>query len=225
MKILIVEDELILAYTMEGMLKSMGFTDIQVEPGFANAKSLLSNANIGLALLDIHLGKGKEGFELAQTCSDKGIPFLYTTSYTDKATIDRAINTNPGAYLIKPVTETNLYAAVQIVLGQQKSAMGSTLEFKDGTSLIRLTIRDVLYLKSESVYINVVTLFKTYLFRGSLAAIMERVPPGSFIQTHRAYAVNPDHVKRVSSSFLLINETEIPISRNFRQLFLRNNSA
>jgi DNA-binding LytR/AlgR family response regulator len=217
MKILIVEDELILAYTLEGMLKSMGHDDIMVEPVFDNARTLLTHRNIGLAVLDIHLGKGKEGFELAEICSTKKIPFLYTTSYTDKATVDKAIATNPGAYLVKPVIETHLYTGVQIALNQHKSGPGHILEFKDGTSVIRLALHEVLYLRSENVYVNVTTKSRTYLFRGSLASLMQKVPDGSFIQTHRAYAVNPDYVTRVSAAYLMIGEIEIPLSRNFRQ--------
>lgn len=216
MNILIVEDELILAYAMEGMLKSMGHPTIQIEPDFDKAQLMLLKNEIDLALLDINLGKGEEGIELANICKQRKIPFLFVSSYTDKATLDKAIETNPGAYLIKPISEGNLYTTVQIVLNQYRNKPIPILEFKDGTELIKLPLNEVLYLKSENIYVNVVTHQKTFLYRGSLASLIEKVPEGSLIQTHRAYAVNPDCVTRLSSNYAVINQIEIPISRNFK---------
>jgi len=216
MKALIVEDELIIAHALGSMLLDMSFTEVLMEPVKEKAIALLTES-FDLVLLDIHLGKGGEGFELGELCRQKGIPFLYTTSYTDKSTLDRAIQTNPGAYLVKPVTETNLYAAVQIVLSQQRTRHDPILEFKDGNTLIRLAVSEVLYLKSENIYVQVVTDKVTYMNRGSLTSLIQKVPDGFLIQTHRAFAINPRRVKKVSSSFVTIGEVDIPLSRNFKK--------
>lgn len=217
MRILILEDELILAYAMQEMLITMGYTSIIIESKFINAVEIINTQKIDLALLDINIGKGETGIDLAKLCNEKSIPFLYTTSYTDKATLDKALETNPGAYLIKPITESSLYTTIQIILNQQKNSTIPVLEFKDGTALIKLPLNQVLYLKSENIYVNVISINKTYLYRGSLGSLIEKLPSGSLVQTHRAYAINPEHVVRLSSNFVQVNDFEIPISRNYKQ--------
>lgn len=214
--ILIVEDELILAYTMEEMLKAMGYKNCLIEPEFEKARGLITRGHIKLALLDINLGNGEEGLTLAEEAGKAGIPFIYISSYTDKATLDKALKTNPAAYLIKPVSEGNLYTTLQIVLDRERIQSVPVLEFKDGTQLIRLSLDKVLYLKSENIYVNVVTAEKTFLYRGSLKSLIDKVPERKLIQTHRAYAVNPAHVMRVAATYVVIGDQEIPISRNYK---------
>lgn len=123
---------------------------------------------------------------------------------------------HPSAYLIKPITEANLYTTLQLLLSRQQQDKGQQiLEFKDGTEWVRLKFETILYLKSESIYVNVITQNHTYLYRGSLASLMDKLP-GAFVQTHRAYAVNPNHVNRLGSGYMLINGEEIPVSRSFK---------
>lgn len=218
MKFLIAEDELVLAHATAEMLKGMGYEDTVIEHTFAKSKVILENNQINIALLDINFGKGEEGIELATICVAHNIPFIYISSYSDKATLDKALKTNPGAYLTKPISEGNLYATLQILLLHLKEDTESTIfSFKDGPELINLPIKKVLYLRSENIYVNVVTDTRTFLFRGSLASLMNKAPKGLLIQTHRSYAVNPMHILRMSATHITLhNENEIPVSRNYK---------
>jgi DNA-binding LytR/AlgR family response regulator len=217
LKLLIAEDELVLAHAIAKMLNSAGYLNIVIESRFEQAISAILNDNIDIALLDINLGKGDEGFELARVCADQEIPFIYTSSYSDKHTLDRAVSTNPGAYLIKPVSEGSLYATLQILLEQNKRDTDHmVLEFKDGIEWIKLPLRKVLYLKSENIYVNIITEDHTYLYRGSLQSLLDKVAGNGLVQTHRAYAVNPVHVSRIATSYVVINGAEVPVSRNYR---------
>jgi len=217
MKFLIAEDELVLAYTIAEMLKVMGYENTVIGHTFDKAHTLLKNNNLDIALLDINLGKGKGGIELARICAERNVPFIYLSSYSDKDTLDKALKTNPSAYLVKPISEGNLYTTIQIILDRQRHQTTPILEFKDGHERIKLSLDKVLYLKSENIYVNVVTHDKIFLYRGSLSSLMEKVPKGKLIRTHRAYAVNPFHVFRVSTTYVIINGIQIPVSRNFRQ--------
>jgi len=221
MKILIVEDELILAHTLADMLSNMGYKSIRVEPSYEKARKLLLEENYILTILDINLGKGEEGLELAQICQQRKTPFIYTSSYTDKMTLDKALQTSPGAYLIKPITESNLYTTVQIVLDKEKTKEDPILEFKDGIETIRIPLSKILYLKAENIYVNVISNGKIYLYRGSLSSFIEKVPQGKLVQTHRAFVVNPDHVSRIAATYVIVDGVEIPVSRSFKNQFVR----
>lgn len=216
MNILIVEDELIIAYTMQEMLVKMGYSNISIASNYKDALSLIENKPFNLALLDINLGSGNSGIELSRYCVKHHIPFLYTTSYTDKKTLDEAINTKPKAYLIKPISESSLYTTIQIIQNQFENNPVPILEFKDGTTLIRLPLNKILFLKAENIYVNIVTETKTYLFRGSLTSLLEKIPKGLLIQTHRSYAINPEFVDQLSANSAHIKDYNIPISRNFK---------
>lgn len=217
-KFLIVDDELVLAHSIASMLQSLGFTQFTIEASFSGAVKRIEQG-IDVAILDINLGKGAEGIELGRICSSNRIPFIYISSYSDKETLDNALHFNPSAYLVKPITEANLYVTLQLLLVRQQQDRGQQmLEFKDGTEWIHLPIEKVLYLKSENVYVNVVTEHKTYLYRGSLQSLLQKVPVNSLIQTHRSYAINPIHIERMGANYLKIGQIEIPISRNFKHL-------
>ncbi|MCU0443111.1 MAG: response regulator transcription factor [Bacteroidia bacterium] len=218
MRILIVDDEPLLAFALSEMLLSMNYPNVFIETSFEPAKQHILQKAIDLVLLDINLGKGDEGILLAQECKQLEIPFIFVTSYSDKQTIDKALQTKPNAYLIKPISEGNLYTTMQLVQNAMQPVTKQTLQFKDGTEWIHLPIEKVLYLKSENVYVNVVTEHKTYLYRGSLQSLLQKVPVNSLVQTHRSYAINPLHIERVGASYLKIGQMEIPISRNFKHL-------
>src|SRR5690606_15511683 len=108
-KILIVEDESLVAFAMKEMLHELGYNTIQIAGNQSLAELIINETKLNLVILDINLGKGNEGLYLAKICKQKAIPFFYVSSYTDKPTLDKAIETTPGAYLIKPFIQSNLY--------------------------------------------------------------------------------------------------------------------
>ncbi|MEL6357769.1 MAG: response regulator transcription factor, partial [Bacteroidota bacterium] len=70
-----------------------------------------------LVLLDIHLAGGKPGTELGKMLRQEGeIPFIYITSYSDKATVEEAKMTRPNGYLLKPFSNDDIYVAIEIAL-------------------------------------------------------------------------------------------------------------
>jgi two-component SAPR family response regulator len=119
MKILIIENEFIIALSMKDMLSELRYNDCTITNTEEQAKELIESLKYDLVILDINLKNGEEGINLAKICYAKSIPFFYVTSYTDKATLDRAIETAPGAYITKPFLPDNLYSAIELTLSSQ----------------------------------------------------------------------------------------------------------
>ena len=70
-----------------------------------------------IALLDINLKHGNEGIQIAEQINRLyQIPFVYLTAYSDKVTLQLAQHTEPAGYLVKPFTEKNLFATLQLAL-------------------------------------------------------------------------------------------------------------
>jgi len=110
LKILVVEDESIVALEITQTIKSFGYREVYSASNINLAKKLLKENSFDLILMDINLGEKEiDGIELYQSLDIK-TPIIYITAYKDESTIQRAIVTNPIGYLIKPHNDSELKA-------------------------------------------------------------------------------------------------------------------
>lgn len=114
-QILIVEDDPIIADDINVMLEYDNFNVCGIAYNKARALKLIDENNIDIVLLDINLNGKNEGFEIAKYLSEtKKIPFIYLTSYAEKGILEIAKKTQPMAYIVKPFTEKDLFANLEI---------------------------------------------------------------------------------------------------------------
>src|SRR5438876_785283 len=116
LKIMIVEDEVIVAKDIQRILKKLGYEAF--EP-FSNGKKALEaveKLHPDLLLLDINLkGSELDGIQVAdQIHRNYRLPFIYLTAFSDKATLERAKQTEPYGYIIKPFEENDIRTAIEI---------------------------------------------------------------------------------------------------------------
>lgn len=116
-KILVVEDEAIIAKNIESKLLKAGYDVIDtVYTGNDAVKSALEK-NPDIILLDIKLKGETGGIEAAEKIKQvKDIPVIYLTSYTDEDTFEKAKLTEPAAYLSKPFNLDELNRIIQLTL-------------------------------------------------------------------------------------------------------------
>jgi two-component system, cell cycle sensor histidine kinase and response regulator CckA len=115
--ILILEDESLLALSIQKSLESLGY---QIS-GFASsgdqALQVAERSTPDLALVDIKIRGDKDGIETARLLRDRhGIPSIFLTAHSDSSTWERAKVSEPFGYLIKPYTLKELRSAVEIGL-------------------------------------------------------------------------------------------------------------
>jgi len=80
----------------------------------------------------------------------------------------------------------------------------------------KVYLNELIYIKSEDHYLQLITNKKTEFVRGKLSEIMEQLPP-NFVKCHRSYIINKNQIKQVLSSSLLMNNgNEVPVSRGFK---------
>ena len=115
--VLIVEDEPMVAEDIAEALNNIDFkVSAVVYTEKAALEELLQNTP-DIAILDINLKNGKEGIQIAKEINRRyHIPFVYLTAYSDKQTLEMAQHTQPAGYLVKPFTEKNLFATLQLAL-------------------------------------------------------------------------------------------------------------
>lgn len=116
-KILIVEDESIVAMDIKHRAEGLGYEVIGVTPSGEEALEMVRKNPPDLILMDIVL-KGKiDGIEAAQRIHDNfDIPVLYLTAYSDEETLKRAKITEPFGYIIKPFEDRELHSSVEIAI-------------------------------------------------------------------------------------------------------------
>src|ERR1700712_5754080 len=115
LKIGIVEDELVIARTISGTLDELGYSHCGPAINYTEAIEMLELNKPDLLLLDIQLSGKKDGIDVAQKLNELyQVPFIFLTANSDAETIDRAKSVKPHAYIVKPFTKEDLFAAIEI---------------------------------------------------------------------------------------------------------------
>ncbi len=116
-KILIVEDQPITAMDIKQTITNLGYEVIGIAKSYENAIRKFEENIPDLVIMDICLNEGIDGIDtVKQLYKIKKIPVIYLTAFTDDVTIDRAIETNPSSYEIKPFNRASLNSSIKIAI-------------------------------------------------------------------------------------------------------------
>jgi two-component system, response regulator PdtaR len=116
-RILIVEDEIIVAENIRERCQSFGYDVVGVEARGEDGVKAAGIESPDLVLMDIKLRGSMDGIEAAEEIRENyNIPVLYLTSYSDDHTIMRAKNTAPYGYVLKPFRDKELYSNIEMAL-------------------------------------------------------------------------------------------------------------
>jgi len=121
LKVLIVEDEVIVSTLIEDTLENYGYTVVGKATNGEDAIRITDEKKPDVILMDIYIEGEMDGIMTAETISEKhDIPIIYLTAYSDRDTIERAIKTKPFGYMIKPFTPVELYASLEAVINKHR---------------------------------------------------------------------------------------------------------
>lgn len=240
-KILIVEDNVIIADDMQSMLEEIGYEIVDNVIVYEQAVEVLKSKEVDLVLIDIILASDKTGIDLGKHIRDNyKIPFIFVTSNSDRATVENAKTVKPNGYLVKPFEQQDLYTSIEIALSnfdyENKAApaeaagtpdkMSPNSVLKDSIFVkkqhlyYRIPFGDIQFIKADNVYLEVNTVDKKFLVRSPLKDYLEKLPRNKFYRAHKSYIVNVDHIDAVNSKDIMINNTLIPISKDFKEFIL-----
>jgi PAS domain S-box-containing protein len=120
-KILIVDDEVVVAEDIRRQLRALGYLVVGVVASGDEAVRLAGEHQPDLILMDIKLKGPMDGIDAARTIQSRyGTPVIYLTAFSDEETLERARETLPLAYLIKPFVSSDLRAALELALFRQR---------------------------------------------------------------------------------------------------------
>ncbi|MEO2052028.1 LytR/AlgR family response regulator transcription factor [Flagellimonas beolgyonensis] len=240
-KILIVEDNVIIADDMQSMLEEIGYEIVDNVIVYEQAVEVLKNNQVDLVLIDIILASDKTGIDLGKHIRDQyNIPFIFVTSNSDRATVENAKTVKPDGYLVKPFEQQDLYTSIEIALSNfnyskkentkeideagesftSNSVLRDSIFVKKQHLYYRIQFKDIQFIKADNVYLEVNTADKKFLVRSPLKDYLEKLPQNKFYRAHKSYIVNVDHIDAINSKDIVINNNLIPISKDFKEFIL-----
>lgn len=230
-RILIVEDEPIIAADLADRLSDMGYEIAEQCSSGEAALQYLEHEKVDLVLMDIQLDGALDGIETAQQIFEKqSLPLIYLTSNTDTATFSKAKNTQPAAFLTKPFRGKDLQHAIELAIGRinpvsptapSPEAQSPTVLFNDRLfikvkdRMIRIFLRDILWFEADDYYCKLVTLEKEHLITQPLKQMGESlVSIPEFMRIHRSYIVNLSHIEEIGDLSVSIHKKQIPLNKS-----------
>lgn len=116
-RILVVEDERIVAQDLQRRLHRMGYTVCAIAASGQEAIAYAAQTQPDLVLMDIVLHGPMDGVEAAAQIRARGpLPIIYLTAYVDGDTLQRAKVTEPFGYLLKPFDTKTLQTTIELAL-------------------------------------------------------------------------------------------------------------
>jgi len=114
-RVLIVEDDGIIALDLEHTLRDLGLEPCGVATSADQALRLAASAAPHVVLMDIRIEGERDGIDAAALLGERfDIPVVFLTSHSDEATLARALRTSPYGYLVKPVNAPELLTTLEV---------------------------------------------------------------------------------------------------------------
>lgn len=153
-KVLIVEDDRLIAENSSMMLQTLGYEVSKICNNAADAIEFIKEDPPDIVLVDILLKGAEDGITFANTLrQDYDIPFVYVTATSDENVLERAKVTSPYGYIIKPFNERDLHSNIEMALYkyESESKLGLLNEMLYALNDISSRIEEV---KSDEGYLN-----------------------------------------------------------------------
>lgn len=239
--ILILEDQPLHAAKLEILLEEMDYHVLPPVDNVAEAIRAYNAAQPDLLILDIMVKGEEDGIDFAEKLRDANgarVPIIFLTSMNDDATFGRAKETNPYAFLLKPINRFSLQHAIELALMKTLAAQeqqtsqalegalqnGRNLFIKDQKKLFKVCVDDVLVVEVDGRYCKLFTADRKFMVRDSLSQLLKKLPADLFLQTHRNYLVNVNAITEIEldNSIIHTQIKEVPVSKSYKSFILKN---
>ena len=216
-RILIVEDDVLISELLSQTLESIDYEVVGIVSSLAKTQEFLQrNIPFDLALLDIRMHNEDQGIEVAKLMNSRDIPFIYITSFSDKNTLQSAVEQQPLGYILKPFKPREIQDSVTAAFDKMEPRF---LVIRDRSAVHHIAVDDILYLESENVYVTLYTTTGKIVHRTKLVDLLASLP-SYFIRIHQSYAVNKKHIDKVENNAVLLPGQSLPISRSYKVALL-----
>jgi len=238
LRILIVEDEMVIGANISLQLSRFGYEVTGIVPRGEEALVHIRENKPDIVLLDINLKGTIDGIQTAEMMQkEQNIPVIYLTANADDAHFNRAKATHPYAFISKPYKSLDLKRAIELTASHLQSVslvennktqdssapkekssfvLTDSIYVRNHDKMVKIIVKDIYYIEAERNYCRIYSKEKEYLLVMTLKDMSEKLPRGHFMRVHRSYIVNVEHVDEVTLSHIAVAKKAIPLSKSFR---------
>lgn len=224
---IIIEDESPAATVLQMHIAQFPFLELKgTFSSGTKALSVLNSEQIDLVFLDINL-PGMPGNRFASTIkATTGI--IFTTAYSKYAV--QGFELNAVDYLLKPIPFERFSKAINRYLTLYKHS-GAILPTVDKTDTkpfvfvkfdrktVKVFLNDILYLEAQRNCLLIFTEHEIYRSYLAISEMEEKLPDTLFLRVHRSFIIALNKVKAYNSSYVVIQDKQIPIGRMYSDVF------
>jgi len=244
-KIMVVEDEMIIAAKVSMFLGELGYEVTAMLPGAEEALAHLELHRPDLALLDIQLNGPMDGIALARELREKHqLPVIFLTANADDATFERAKAAQPSAFLQKPFRKTELQRALELAIARMAGApkdapqdeppeapledghcLDDRIFVRHNDKMIKIMFADILHVAADRSYCRIATTEREYLLTMPMKRLEDKLSTATFQRIHRSHIVNLLRVDEVVDGMVRIAGELLPLSPGMKGEFMRRLNA
>jgi DNA-binding LytR/AlgR family response regulator len=240
MKVLLVEDEVIVRKDIEKCLTKNGHEVVGQTDNGDTALQMARHTGPEIILMDIQIKGDKSGIETAQDIlREVNLPIVFLTAYADLDTLAKVKKSNPYGYILKPFNETELCTTLELAqahhskekeLQFENEMLKSFASFKPGADhlyvknnsrFIRLPNEEVFYVEALKDYMQIVTRTKTYVIHATMKETEKKMAHPDFQRVHRSFIVNMNHIDYIAAGEIVMKElgVKIPVGGLYKDKF------
>ena len=246
-KILVVEDEMIIGAKISMHLTSLGYEVTGIVPRGEEAVMHAEQNPPDIVLLDINLKGTIDGIETAKQMQRFGdMPIIYLTANADEGTFNRAKSTRPFAFISKPFKQLDLQRAIELTISRMAENQTGKMEKTEGITpdnddakadapyilsdrifvkhkekMVKILIADILYIEADRNYSHIFTKNNEFMLSITLKGIEDKILSSAFLRVHRSYIINLAQVDEVAENHVIIGQKAIPLSGAMREDLLK----
>lgn len=229
LRILIVEDELVIAEDLKDVLKDFGYDVCGIAISSDEAFKIIDEEAPDLLFMDISIKGSKDGIELAADVNRKYyLPIIFLTSHLDLPIIKRLRDVRPFGFLVKPFNEQEIFTVVELAManfkkeqaklnvlnGSSDAVLRDSLFIRTNGMLLKVKMKNILYLEADANYTQINTKDKKFVIRSTLKELESKLDPTCFVRVHKSFLINLEEIEGIQADSVNIFGKEIPISRN-----------
>lgn len=232
-RILIVEDDMIIAANLSLQLTNLGYEITGIESRGEDAINHIKANAPDILLMDVHLKGALDGIETVRAIQEfNDLPVIYLTANSEEGTFNAAKETHPKAFITKPFNKLELQRTIELVVEQQlplregsKSkeiieVLGDRIFVRHHGEMEKLLLDDILFIEADRNYCTIVTDKGKFVLTSTLKAVEGKLPKRHLVRIHRSYIVNISKLNIVSDHHVEINRKVIPLGKSYKEVLL-----
>ncbi|MBK22136.1 MAG: DNA-binding response regulator [Flavobacteriales bacterium] len=220
MKCVLIDDEPMDLMALSELMSS--YDEIEIVGKFHDpieAKDFVNKSKVDIIVLDVEMPE-LNGLDFIKSVVNVEHVVLISSHKTYAA---ESYDYNVTDYIVKPINKKRLDQAVEkikLVSDSIKTSFDRDFAFvKDGTKIIRIDFKEILFIEALADYVQINTIHGRYTVLATMKSMQSNLPEDDFFRIHRSYIVRKDKIRVIEDNMILMETKNIPISRSSKQEF------